>query len=218
MIGEDGLHDRRGRASGSRACRVEEARARGGGRAARGGPRVGHRSPTRTTCRTRTARAMRIEPLISLQWFCDMEKLAGPAIAAAKDGPAALPPRAPADAASTSTGWRTSGPGASRASCGGATRSRSGTAARRPTSGSEAAGGRRAGSATPTCSTRGSPRPCGRSPRSAGPSRPTSCAPSTPPTCSPRRATSSSSGWPGWSCSASSSPASCRSPTCRSTP
>jgi valyl-tRNA synthetase len=29
---------------------------------------------------------MRIEPLISLQWFCDMEKLAGPAIAAVKDG------------------------------------------------------------------------------------------------------------------------------------
>jgi valyl-tRNA synthetase len=29
---------------------------------------------------------MRIEPLISLQWFCDMEKLAGPAIAAVKEG------------------------------------------------------------------------------------------------------------------------------------
>ena len=29
---------------------------------------------------------MRIEPLISLQWFCDMEKLAGPAIAAVEDG------------------------------------------------------------------------------------------------------------------------------------
>ncbi|HEX4759744.1 MAG TPA: valine--tRNA ligase [Thermoleophilaceae bacterium] len=28
----------------------------------------------------------RIEPLISLQWFCDMEKLAAPAIAAANDG------------------------------------------------------------------------------------------------------------------------------------
>ena len=36
--------------------------------------------------------------------------------------------------AATSTGWRTSGRGASRASCGGATRSRSGTAATRPTS------------------------------------------------------------------------------------
>jgi valyl-tRNA synthetase len=29
---------------------------------------------------------MRIEPLISLQWFCDMEKLAGPAMAAVNDG------------------------------------------------------------------------------------------------------------------------------------
>ncbi|GAC1526973.1 MAG: valine--tRNA ligase [Thermoleophilaceae bacterium] len=29
---------------------------------------------------------MRIEPLISLQWFCDMGALAGPAIAAARDG------------------------------------------------------------------------------------------------------------------------------------
>ena len=28
----------------------------------------------------------RIEPLISLQWFCDMTRLAEPAIAAAKDG------------------------------------------------------------------------------------------------------------------------------------
>ncbi len=57
--------------------------------------------------------------------------------------------------ASTSTGWRTSGPGASPASCGGATSSRSGTAATRPTW----APSRRAataGSATPTCSTRGS--------------------------------------------------------------
>ena len=38
----------------------------------------------------------RIEPLISLQWFCDMTKLAEPAIAAAKDGSAPLPPRAAA--------------------------------------------------------------------------------------------------------------------------
>ena len=29
---------------------------------------------------------MRIEPLISLQWFCDMEKLAAPAIAAVEEG------------------------------------------------------------------------------------------------------------------------------------
>ncbi len=38
---------------------------------------------------------MRIEPLISLQWFCDMEKLAGPAIAAAKDGSLRFHPQRP---------------------------------------------------------------------------------------------------------------------------
>jgi valyl-tRNA synthetase len=38
---------------------------------------------------------MRIEPLISLQWFCDMEKLAGPAIAAVKDGRLRFHPGSP---------------------------------------------------------------------------------------------------------------------------
>jgi valyl-tRNA synthetase len=38
---------------------------------------------------------MRIEPLISLQWFCDMEKLAGPAIAAVKDGELRFHPENP---------------------------------------------------------------------------------------------------------------------------
>ncbi|HEU0019102.1 MAG TPA: valine--tRNA ligase [Thermoleophilaceae bacterium] len=37
----------------------------------------------------------RIEPLISLQWFCDMEKLAGPAIAAVKDGELRFHPESP---------------------------------------------------------------------------------------------------------------------------
>ncbi len=37
----------------------------------------------------------RIEPLISLQWFCDMEKLAGPAIAAVKDGSVRFHPEKP---------------------------------------------------------------------------------------------------------------------------
>ena len=45
-----------------------------------------------------------------------------------------------------------------------------------------AARGRAAGSATPTCSTPGSPRRCGRSRRSAGRRRRRSCAPSTRPT------------------------------------
>ena len=38
----------------------------------------------------------RIEPLISLQWFCDMEQLAGPAIESRQGRARALPPRAPA--------------------------------------------------------------------------------------------------------------------------
>ncbi|MEJ7750440.1 MAG: valine--tRNA ligase [Thermoleophilaceae bacterium] len=38
---------------------------------------------------------MRIEPLISLQWFCDMEKLAAPAIAAVKDGSLRFHPEKP---------------------------------------------------------------------------------------------------------------------------
>ena len=54
-----------------------------------------------------------------------------------------------------------------------------------------------AGSRTRTCSTPGSPRSCGRSRRSAGPTTRRSCAPSTRPTCCSRRATSSSCGWPG---------------------
>ncbi len=38
---------------------------------------------------------MRIEPLISLQWFCDMEKLAGPAIDAVRDGRVRFHPERP---------------------------------------------------------------------------------------------------------------------------
>jgi valyl-tRNA synthetase len=37
----------------------------------------------------------RIEPLISLQWFCDMDKLAAPAISAAKDGSLRFHPEKP---------------------------------------------------------------------------------------------------------------------------
>ncbi|MGI8845846.1 MAG: valine--tRNA ligase, partial [Thermoleophilaceae bacterium] len=38
---------------------------------------------------------MRIEPLISLQWFCDMEQLAGPAIDAVRDGRVRFSPERP---------------------------------------------------------------------------------------------------------------------------
>ena len=70
----------------------------------------------------------RIEPLISLQWFCRMDEMAKPAIEVVKDGRVRFVPDAPAPR-STSTGWSGSGPGASRASSGGATGCRSGTAA-----------------------------------------------------------------------------------------
>ena len=145
----------------------------------------------------------RIEPLISLQWFCRMDELAAPAIEAVRARPRCGSRRS-AGSASTSTGCARSAPGASRASSGGGTGSRSGTAtpARRPTSPS-----RRRSAAAPaaascarrrTCSTPGSARRCGPSRRSAGPRRRRGCAPSTRPASSPRRARSSSSGWRGW--------------------
>jgi valyl-tRNA synthetase len=39
----------------------------------------------------------RVEPLVSLQWFCDMERLAGPAIAAVEDGRIAFTPPSQGD-------------------------------------------------------------------------------------------------------------------------
>ena len=56
---------------------------------------------------------------------------------------------------------------------------------------------RMAGSRTPTCSTPGSPRRCGRSPPSAGPTRRRTCASSTRPACWSPGTTSCSSGWRG---------------------
>ena len=159
---------------------------------------------------------MRIEPLISLQWFCDMEKLAAPAIAAVKDGPASLPPREAVDRGLPRLAGEHPplvrlapalvGPPSARVVPG-----------RRDPRGARGRPRGTAGSRTPTCSTRGSRRRCGRSRRSAGPSRPPSCAPSTRRTCSRRRGTSSSSGSRGWSCSAWSSRASSPSPTSPST-
>ena len=69
----------------------------------------------------------RIEPLISLQWFCRMDELAQPAIEVVERdrGPDS---RHRSGSGSTSSGCGTSGPGASRASSGGGTGSRSGIA------------------------------------------------------------------------------------------
>ena len=109
----------------------------------------------------------RIEPLISLQWFMRMDELAAPAIEVVRDGRVRIHPESQS-APLRRVAARTSGRGASPASCGGATRSPSGTAARRPTS-APSRPRATAGSATPTCSTPGSARRCGRSRRSAGP-------------------------------------------------
>ena len=111
--------------------------------------------------------------------------------------------RRSAGGGSTSTGWRRSGPGASRGSSGGATSCRSGTAiaASSPlvaeTRARAAVSARSAAArcaVTRTCSIPGSARRSGRSPRSAGPRTLPSCAPSTRPMRSSRRATSSTSG------------------------
>ena len=106
---------------------------------------------------------------MSLQWFCDMTPPRRSRRSRRSRRAGCASPR-PSGARSTSTGCARSAPGASRASCGGATRSPSGTAATSCTSGRTAARGRGLGRATRTCSTPGSARRSGRSPRSAGPS------------------------------------------------
>ena len=108
----------------------------------------------------------RIEPLISLQWFMRMDELAQPAIEAVKDGRVQIHPerwtRVYLDwmedirpwCISRQLWWGHQLPVWYRR------RRRPTSARRRPRA--------RAGSATPTCSTPGSPRRCGRSRRSAG--------------------------------------------------
>ncbi len=139
----------------------------------------------------------RIEPLISLQWFMAMDELAKPAIAAVEDGRIHIRPESQSRrylewlrnirpwCVSRQLWWGHQIPVWYRDD-------------EETYVGLRAAGGSQLGAATPTSSTPGSPRRCGRSRRWAGPSRPTSCAPSTRPTCSRPRATSSSCGWRGW--------------------
>ena len=117
----------------------------------------------------------RIEPLVSPQWWCAMDELARAGDRGARGAPRALPPREPAPLRDRVARARRP-TGASRASSGGAIRSRSGRArtatgpapGRRPRPAPSAA--RASSSARPTCSTPGSPRRSGRSRRSAGPS------------------------------------------------
>ena len=140
----------------------------------------------------------RIEPLISLQWFMRMDELAAPR--SRRCATAACGSCRRTTAACTSTGWSRSARGASRASCGGGTGCRcttaspAGTSTSRPSRRSAARFAAAHRARRRTCSTRGSPRRCGRSPRSGGPRRPRPCARSTPPRCSPPRGTSCSCG------------------------
>ena len=143
----------------------------------------------------------------------------------------------------TSSGWRTSSRGASRASSGGGIRFRRGmdrtarcssprpktklsarrsaiTSSRRSSRRSRAVRWRSirrsataSSPAMKTCSTPGSRRRCGRSPRWAGRRRPPSSKSSTRQRFWSPDTTSCSSGWPEWSCSAPSSPGTTPSPT-----
>ena len=92
MIGEDG---RMTEAAGRFAGHDRRRGARGRGRGARAGGadrQAGALHATR--CRSPTAPAQRIEPLISLQWFMRMDELAAPAIEAVRSGRSPLPSRA----------------------------------------------------------------------------------------------------------------------------
>ena len=142
---------------------------RGGGRAAGGGAVSGTRPWVHDVPHSHRS-GRRIEPLISLQWFCDMSELAKPAIEAVRDGRAALPPRAAVDRglprlarehpALVHLAPALVGPPAARL-VPRATRPTWAPSRRRA----------RAGSATRTCWTPGSRPACGRSPPSAGPRR-----------------------------------------------
>ena len=108
VIGEDGrmTAPRRRRYAGLEAL---EARERGGRRAARAEGRIAAREDYTHEVPFSHRSGERVEPLISLQWFMRMDELAAPAIDAVHDGQRA-DPRPSAGAASTWTGWRTSGP------------------------------------------------------------------------------------------------------------
>ena len=131
MIGEDGrMTDGRGRAfaglDGRRGAR------RRGRDAARAGADSRHAAvPAQRAALAPLRRAHRAADLAAVVLRHGRARAAGDRGRARRAR--ALPPRGPGPA-STSTGWRTSGRGASRASSGGATSCRSGTAATRPTS------------------------------------------------------------------------------------
>ena len=65
-----------------------------------------------------------IEPMLTDQWFVDTAKIVGPALDAVREGDVKIMPESAKR--SITTGWRTSSPGASRASFGGGIRFRFG--------------------------------------------------------------------------------------------
>jgi valyl-tRNA synthetase len=143
----------------------------------------------------------RVEPLVSLQWFCDMQELAAPAIAAVHEGRVRFVPKSRERiffdwmeqirpwCVSRQLWWGHQLP-VWYCSCGETI-----VQASPPVHCPPAA--RATCSATRTCSTPGSRRRC-HSRRSAGRRRRRATARSTPGTRSSRRATSSTSGSRGW--------------------
>ena len=134
----------------------------------------------------------RIEPLVSLQWFMRMDELAKPANEAVQSGRVRFHPK---NQENIYHDWMLN------LRSGGVTRSRSGTARtatrrwRPRTRPHVPPAARPSWSATPTCSTRGSPRRSGRSRRSAGRTAMTrGSSATTRGTCWPRLGTSSTSG------------------------
>ncbi len=145
----------------------------------------------------------RIEPLISLQWFCRMDELAGPAIEVVERDEVRITPeqwkRVYLDwmgkirpwCISRQLWWGHRIPVWYCDGCGETI-----VAEIRQSAAPRAAPESRA--RRPTCSTPGSARRSGPSRRSAGPKTWRSCAPSTRPTSLPPPARSSSSGSRGW--------------------
>ena len=123
-----------------------------------------------------------IEPRLSMQWWVKVESLAKAAGDAVRHGDTVIHP--PASSHAGSPGSTICTTGVSRVSCGGAIASRFGTAPRAKRFASDPTRRpRRDGSRTPTCSTRGSQRRCGRSRPWAGPTTPTTWRSSIRPRC-----------------------------------
>ena len=214
-----GLRDRPrarpARADGDRPGRAHE---RGGGRARRARRRrrparrvlawceerglVERREPYRHTIAVCERCESRIEPLISLQWWCRMDELGAPAIEALQTRRVRYHPESQHRFAIDSLVQRARlehlAPGVVGAPAAGLVLPGRPRHRRRVGAGGvRRVRARRSSSATPTSSTRGSRRRCGRSRRSAGRTTRPSCAASTRATSTSPRARSSASGRTG---------------------